>query len=62
MVGDFFTSLYSTRSQSSYLWNISLKSLLNCESLSKEGYPRQTIYNTINHMQLGGKINGEQEN
>ena len=28
----------------------------------KEGYPRQTIYNTINRMQLGGTINDKKLN
>ena len=27
----------------------------------KEGYPRQTIYATINRMQLGGKINDKKK-
>ena len=28
----------------------------------KEGYPRQIIYNTMNHMQLGRTINDKNEN
>ena len=27
----------------------------------KEGYPRRTIYDTINRMQLGGKINDKKK-
>ena len=27
----------------------------------KEGYPRQTIYNTVNRMQLAGTINDEKK-